>query len=287
MDKISVRCPAKINLSLDVTGKRDDGYHLLKMIMQSVELFDTVNVVKTREGINIYSNNKDIPSNEDNICFKAAEIMLKEFSVEGGLDIFIDKKIPVAAGLAGGSTDGAGVIFGINKLYNLNLSIDEMMKIGVRVGADVPYCFVSRTALAEGIGEILTPLKPTEAWCVIAKPNLSISTREVYTNLKIDEIPRHPDIEKIISYIEKGDIQNLAQNMVNVLETVTMKKYPIIFEIKNIMNEFHALGSLMSGSGPTVFGLFKDFEKAENCYNRLRDYLKEVYLVKTYNGGLI
>ncbi|MCX7883835.1 MAG: 4-(cytidine 5'-diphospho)-2-C-methyl-D-erythritol kinase [Caloramator sp.] len=284
MDEIKIICPAKINLSLDVTGKREDGYHFVKMIMQSISLEDVVTVRKIKDGIKIYCDSTDVPCNETNSAYKVAKLMFERYKIEGGVEILIDKKIPVAAGLAGGSTDAAGVIKGINILYDLNISLNDMMDLGVKIGADVPYCIIGGTALAEGIGEILTPIKPVEnLWCVLAKPQFAVSTREVYSRLKIDEIPKHPDINKLITYIEKKDYKNLAENMINVLETVTIKDYPVIFEIKNIMMEFEALGSLMSGSGPTVFGLFENKSSAERCYNRLRDYLKEVFLVKTCN----
>ncbi|QCX33418.1 4-(cytidine 5'-diphospho)-2-C-methyl-D-erythritol kinase [Caloramator sp. E03] len=284
MDEIKIVCPAKINLSLDVLGKREDGYHFVKMLMQSISLEDLITVRKSNNEIKIYCDTKDVPCNETNSAYKAAKLMFEKFNISGGVEILIDKKIPVAAGLAGGSTDAAGVIKAVNELYDLKLSLDEMMKIGVNIGADVPFCILGGTALAEGIGEILTPIKPLGGlWCVLAKPQFSVSTREVYSKLKIDEIPKHPDIERLIGYIEKGDYVNLAENMVNVLENVTIKEYPIIFEIKNIMMEFNALGSLMSGSGPTVFGMFESKNAAEKCYNRLRDYLKEVFLVKTCN----
>lgn len=281
MDKILVECPAKINLSLDVIGKREDGYHNLKMIMQSITLFDEVTLEKSSNNITISCNNSNIPVNKDNICYKVAKSMMEKYNLEGGIKILINKNIPIAAGLAGGSTDAAGVIKGINKLYNLNLSIDVMKQIGLSVGADVPFCISMGTALAEGVGEIITRLNPVKAWCVLAKPDISVSTGAVFGNLKINEIIKHPDTELLIEYINNNDLENLSENMVNVLETVTIKKYPIILEIKNIMMEFNALGSLMSGSGPTVFGLFDDRSAAEKCYHRLRDYLKEVYLVST------
>lgn len=284
MDKVTIKCPAKINISLDVVGKREDGYHLLKTIMQNVSLFDEVTVQKNHGGINLYCNNGNVPCNSSNTAYKAAEIIKDKFNIKDGVDIIIEKRIPVSAGLAGGSTDAAGVIKAMNELFELNLDTEDMMKAGAGVGADVPFCILESTALAEGIGEILTPISPLEdVWCVLAKPDISISTMEVYGKLKIDEIPRHPNTSKLKEYIEKRDIKNMALSMINVLETVTVKENPIIFDIKNIMMEFYALGSLMSGSGPTVFGIFEDRIGAEKCYNRLRDYLKEVFLVKTYN----
>lgn len=281
MDKILIKCPAKINLSLDVVGKRDDGYHLLKMLMQSVALFDEVTIEKNSTGITIHCDNNEIPCDEKNICYKVARLMKDKYALQAGVNIFISKNIPIAAGLAGGSTDAAGVILGINELYNLNLGINEMMDIGVKVGADVPFCLNKGTALVEGIGEVITNLKAVNAWCVLAKPNISVSTAAVFGNFKFDEVVKHPNTEMLIEYIKNEDLENLSQNMVNVLETVTIKKYPIILEIKNIMMEFNALGSIMSGSGPTVFGLFDNKLEAERCYHRLRDYLKEVYMVQT------
>jgi 4-diphosphocytidyl-2-C-methyl-D-erythritol kinase len=285
LDKISVKCPAKINLSLDVVGKRPDGYHLVRMIMQSIGLFDNIRVSKNNGGINLTCS-KPLPLNEGNIAYRAAKLMLESFSLDGGVDIFIEKNIPIAAGLAGGSTDAAGVIKAMNEIYKLGLTTKEMMETGLKLGADVPFCIMGGTALAEGIGEVLTPLPSVDAWCLIAKPPVGVSTKEVYGRLKLDEISRHPDTSRVIEYINKKNIEGISESMVNVLEGVTIKKHPIIFEIKNIMMDFHALGSLMSGSGPTVFGIFKDKSLAETCYHRLKDYLKEVYLVKTYNGEM-
>jgi 4-diphosphocytidyl-2-C-methyl-D-erythritol kinase len=284
MDKVTIKCPGKINLSLDVVGIREDGYHLLKTIMQNISLFDEVTVKKTDGDINLYCNNGHVPCNSSNTAYKAASLIIDKYNIKAGVDIIIEKRIPVAAGLAGGSTDAAGVIKAMNELFELGMSDWDMMEVGIKIGADVPFCILESTALAEGIGEVLTSLSPIEdVWCVLAKPDISISTMEVYTKLKIDEIPKHPNTLKLQEYIEKKDIHNIAQNMINVLETVTIKENPVIFDIKNIMMEFHALGSLMSGSGPTVFGVFEDKLAAERCYHRLKDYLKEVFLVKTYN----
>jgi 4-diphosphocytidyl-2-C-methyl-D-erythritol kinase len=284
MDKVTIKCPGKINLSLEVVGIREDGYHLLKTIMQNISLFDEVTVKKTEGDINLYCNNGHVPCNSSNTAYKAASLIIDKYHIKTGVDIIIEKRIPVAAGLAGGSTDAAGVIKAMNQLFELGMLDKDMMEVGIRIGADVPFCVLESTALAEGIGEVLTPLSPIEGvWCVLAKPDIFISTMEVYTKLKIDEIPKHPNTLKLQEYIEKKDIKSIAQNMTNVLETVTIKENPVIFDIKNIMMEFHALGSLMSGSGPTVFGVFEDKAAGEKCYNRLRDYLKEVFLVKTYN----
>ena len=281
MDKVFIKCPGKINLSLDVVGKLDNGYHKLEMIMQSIALYDIVTLEKNDAGINIYCTNSNVPLDEENICHKAASNMKEKFGLLGGIDITIVKNIPISAGLAGGSTDAAGVILGINKLYKLNLSKAEMMDIGVMLGADVPFCINSGTAFATGIGEVIKKLPSIGAWCVLAKPDVSVSTLEVFKKFRLDEVLKHPDTDSLLEYVNKGELQQLSQNMINVLEIVTTKDYPIILDIKNIMMEFDALGSLMSGSGPTVFGLFEDKNTAEKCYHRLRDYLKEVYLVRT------
>lgn len=282
MEAVNLKCPAKINLSLDVVGERRDGYHLLRTIMQSVSLYDEVEIKKNKSGINIECDIKDIPIDEKNTAYKAAKLMIDEFSLDFGFDISIHKNIPYAAGLAGGSADAAGVIKGISKLMNLNLNLDDMKSIGLKVGADVPYCLIGGTALSEGIGEIITPLKEIPlTYFVIAKPDLFVSTMEVFKKLRMDEIPRHPDTDKLIKYIEDGNIKLLSEDMANVLETVTIKEHPIIFEIKKIMRDFDALGSIMSGSGPSVFGVFDNMPLAEKCYHRLRDYLKDVFLVSS------
>lgn len=287
MDTIKIKCPAKINLSLDVVGKRQDGYHLVKMLMQSISLFDEVTVEQGITGIKIFSENSSIPCDETNTVHKAAKLIMDKYEITGGVNIYIKKRIPVAAGLAGGSTDAAGTIFALNELFNINMKIEDMREVGLKVGADVPFCMSGGTALAEGIGEILTPLKPlVESWCVIAKPPVDVSTKKVYSMLKIDEIPKHPETDRLIEYIKRDDIKNLSLNMINVLENVTINMHPVIFEIKNIMMDCNALGSIMSGSGPSVFGLFDNKNEAEKCYNRLRDYLKEVYFVKTFSGGV-
>lgn len=284
MERIVEKCPAKINLSLDVTGKRDDGYHLLKMIMQTVSLFDEIEAVMNDKGIRVFCDNGKIPCNSENTAYKAAKAIIDDYKIESGIDIFIKKRIPFGAGLGGGSADAAGVIRAMNQLFSLNMSIDDMEKLGVKVGADVPFCIKGGTSLAEGIGEKLTYLRAIpETWCVIAKPDEAISTAEVYKKLKIDEIAKHPDTERIIQYIENGDILSLSESMINVLETVATKDHPVIFNIKDIMMRFDALGSIMTGSGSAVFGIFENKETAEKCYNRLSDYLKEVFIVRTYN----
>jgi 4-diphosphocytidyl-2-C-methyl-D-erythritol kinase len=281
MERINIECPAKINLSLDVLGKRNDGYHELRMIMQSIDLYDEIILEKTSDGISICCDNKAVPTDQTNICYKVAVKLFEKYSIKGGINIKIIKRIPIAAGLAGGSADAAGVIEGINKLYELGMTTEEMFEAGLSVGADVPFCLLKGTALAEGIGEVLTPLKTLKAWCVIAKPNIAVSTASVFQEYREEEVKHHPDTELLIKLVKEGDLPVLAENMINVLESVTIKKYEIIDQIKNIMLQYGALGSLMSGSGPTVFGIFDSKATAEKCYHRLSDYLKEVYLTKT------
>ncbi|MCX7951005.1 MAG: 4-(cytidine 5'-diphospho)-2-C-methyl-D-erythritol kinase [Clostridiales bacterium] len=277
--------PAKINLSLDVIGKREDGYHLLEMIMQTISLYDKVKISKSSEMM-VTCSAQGVPCDKSNIAYRAAELMKSRFNIGDNFKIEIEKNIPVAAGLAGGSTNGAAVIKGINELYSLNLSKDDMMEIGLKLGADVPFFFEGGTCLAEGIGERLTKLSDISCSLVVAKPPIFVSTKYVYQNLKLDEIVVHPNTKRLIEYIKENNIRYLADSMVNVLESVTIKEYPVIQEIKNIMLEFGALGSMMSGSGPSVFGIFEDIKDAQKCHNRLRDYIKEVYVVSTINKGV-
>lgn len=285
MESIIVDSPAKINLSLDVVGKREDGYHLLEMIMQTISLYDKVRISKSSEMM-VTCNAQGVPCDKSNIVYKAAELMKNRYNIDENFKIEIEKNIPVAAGLAGGSTNGAAVIKGINELYSLNVSKDEMMEIGLKLGADVPFFFEGGTCLAEGIGEKLTKLSDVSCSIVVAKPPIFVSTKYVYQNLKLDEIVIHPNTKRLIEYIKENNIRHLADSMVNVLESVTIKEYPVIQEIKNIMLEFGALGSMMSGSGPSVFGIFEDIKDAQKCHNRLRDYIKEVYVVNTTNKGV-
>lgn len=282
MEGIRIPCPAKINLSLDVVGKRTDGYHLLRMLMQSVALYDYVTVEKIQEGIELTCSRKDIACDKSNTAYKMACLILDKFNLCCGVKIHIEKHIPVGAGLAGGSTDAAGVIKAMNKLFNLNMSIQEMLELGLKVGADVPYCIMGGTALAEGIGERLTPLRPLkQTWCVIAKPDISISTKEAYGALRMDEITRHPATEQLIGYINAGEIKKLASGMVNVLEDACISRYPEIYEIRKLMQQLGAMGSMMTGSGSAVFGLFQSRNDAERCSNVLKSRLKEVFLVET------
>ena len=260
MREIRLRALAKINLALDVLGKREDGYHEVRMVMQTLNIFDKLNVRVTREpGIRIVTNLSYLPVNENNLVYKAARMMMEEFEILEGLSIDLYKYIPVAAGMAGGSSDAAAVIFAMNKLFRLGLTLDKMMDRGVKIGADVPYCLMRGTALAEGIGERLTRLPACPpCFVLVAKPPVNVSTKFVYGNLKADELTYHPDVDGFIEAMAAGDFYGMADLMGNVLETVTVPAYPVIDQLKQFMLEHGAIGAMMSGSGPTVFGLYTE-----------------------------
>lgn len=282
MEQIKVEGYAKINLSIDVLGKREDGYHELRMIMQQVDLKDTITISNNKEGIIIECNVPNVPTDSSNLVYKACEILSKKFNINKGVHIYIEKKIPMAAGLAGGSADAAATLKGLNRLWNLKLTLQELMDIGVSIGADVPYCLMGGTALAEGIGEKLTPLDDfSNKLILLAKPDIEVSTAFVYKNLDLDKIKRRPDIDELIISMKRGDLHFLADNMVNVLETVTVKEYPIIQKIKDEMIKYGGVGSLMSGSGPTVFGIFDNEEDIKRCESQLKKWINTTHIVKT------
>ncbi len=280
MRKISLKANAKINLGLDVVGVRENGYHEVRMIMQSLRLCDDIELEEQEKDISIISDSEEIPDGHDNICYKAAELMWREYSIKSGLAIKISKRIPVAAGLAGGSTDAAAVIIGINELFSLGRTVDELMEQGVKIGADVPFCILKGTALSEGIGEKLTSLKKLpECGILLFKPSVGVSTANVYRELDEIKIKEHPDIDAQVRAIEEGDLKKTAGLMGNVLEFVTEKKYPVITEAKQSMLRNGALGAMMSGSGPTVFGVFEDIKKAEACYRELNGELNGKFIL--------
>ena len=264
------KTPAKINLTLDVTGKLENGYHTLSMIMQSIDVCDELSFEKTADETILFSMNKDLPDKipaEKNLVYKAAKLMKDTFKIDGGFKIHLTKNIPAAAGLAGGSSDCAATLIGINELCGLGLDIEKLCEIGVKLGADVPFCIRKGTMLAEGIGEILTPLAPlTGIPVLLIKPNISISTPYVYKHLKLNELDYHPDNKAVISYIKDNNIKKIAASLSNVLETVTIPENPIIAELKHYLTENGAIGSLMSGSGPTTFGIFENMETAKKAY---------------------
>lgn len=289
MNSISLKAYAKINIGLDVTGKLPDGYHLVKMIMQNIDLYDEVLISENETGdIHLDMNVDFLPTDERNIAYKAARLMREDFGIDKGVDIYIRKNIPAAAGMAGGSTDAAAVMTGMNRLFDMGIDRDTLMEHGLKLGADVPYCIMGGTALAMGIGEKLTPLKACpECYVLVAKPDISVSTAYVYTNLVLDDTTVHPDIDRVRRAIESGDIREAAGCMGNLLESVTQKEYPVIADIKRVMKDGGALGALMSGSGPTVFGLFDDYDTADKCRRAVEQSskAKDIYLVKVCNGG--
>lgn len=288
MNSIRLKARAKINLGLDVTGCRPDGYHEVRMVMQSIRLYDRLFMKKNREkgAINITANLSYLPVNENNLVYKAIRLMMNEFEIDGGVDVELEKFIPVAAGMAGGSSDAAAAMVGINRLFELNVPMERLMSLGVRIGADVPFCIMRGTVLAEGIGEVLTPLdKAPSMNIVIAKPAVNVSTKAVYDKLVLDENTIHPDIDGIIDAISRNDIRAIASNMGNVLESVTVTEYPVIAYIKETMMNNGALGALMSGSGPTVFGIFENTVIAGKCMEELRKKgdAKQIYLTDSFN----
>lgn len=289
---LSLKAYGKINLGLDVLRQRDDGYHEVRMIMQTVGIFDRIDLIREeRPGIRVETNLFYLPTNENNLVYKAAKLLMDEFSISEGVSIRLRKFIPVSAGMAGGSSDAAAVLFGINKMFRLDLTTGELMERGVKIGADVPYCILRGTALSEGIGEILTPLLPVpQCQVLIAKPGINVSTRSVYTNLHANQLrpEQHPDIDAILNGIRRQDIYQIAGNLGNVLETVTIREFPVIQTIKDKMLERGAIGSLMSGSGPTVFGLFTNPDLAERAFEAFRSgpdshLARQVYLTSFYN----
>lgn len=287
MNQIELKALAKINLGLDVLGKRENGYHDVRMIMQSIYLYDEVKIEKkdTPE-IEVVSNLNFLPTGEYNIAYKAARLLQEEFKISDGVKITLKKHIPVAAGLAGGSSNAAAVLFGMNRMFRLGLSQKSLMERGVKLGADVPYCIMRGTVLAEGIGEELHKL-PAMPKCtvLIAKPPVSVSTKTVYEALDSKEITEHPDIDGIIEGLERQDLKKIAGCMGNVLEDVTIPMHPVIDEIKQVMKDCGALGAMMSGSGPTVFGLFESRAGARDAQRRIREkaLTRQVYVTNIHS----
>lgn len=284
MREIKLKARAKINLGLDVVRKREDGYHEVRMIMQMINLYDRITLRRSTEpGIRVTTNLPYLPVNEDNLVYRAAKLLMEEFKITEGAEIELQKYIPVAAGMAGGSSDAAAVMVGVNRIFHLGLTKKQLMERGVKIGADVPFCIMRGTALAEGIGEVLTPL-PAMPHCslVIAKPKIHVSTKFVYGNLKANELKEHPDIDGQVQALREGSLEQLVAKMGNVLETVTVPAYPVIDEIKRTMLKNDAMGAMMSGSGPTVFGIFEREERAQEVCRLLKKEgaAKQVYLVR-------
>ncbi|WP_250278321.1 4-(cytidine 5'-diphospho)-2-C-methyl-D-erythritol kinase [[Clostridium] colinum] len=290
MEKIKLYARAKINPILDVVGKLENGYHSLQMVMQTINLIDTIYIRKTfNNNINLETNIYWLPTDEKNLVYKVAEYLKNEYNIKYGIDIKLIKKIPICAGLAGGSTDCAATLIGIRNLFNLPISNKELLKIGQDFGADVPFCIKRGTYLAEGIGEKLTPLKPfPHCHILIAKPHVSISTASIFQSMDLANINNRPDIEKFIYYLNKQDLEGISKNLCNVLEEVSIKKYPIIADIKENMIKNGALGSLMSGSGSAVFGIFKDKRQAIIAKRSLEKTMRirEVFVTRPFNFNI-
>lgn len=288
MDKIKLKALGKINLGLDVLGRRPNGYHDVRMVMQTVYLYDQILLEKTdKKGISLETNLFYLPVNENNLAYRATKMLIDEFAIKEGVHISLEKHIPVAAGMAGGSSNAAAVLYGMNRLFQLGLTDQELMDRGVQLGADVPYCIMRGTVLAEGIGEKLTPL-PAMPKChvLLAKPPISVSTQKVYEKLDAQKVTKHPDIDGILLGLQTGDLKKITSSMGNVLENVTITEYPQIERIKDVMKEEGALNAMMSGSGPTVFGIYDDKMLARRAAARIREeqLAKQVHVTTMHNA---
>ena len=279
---MKIKAYGKVNISLDVVGKREDGYHLLSMIMQNIDLYDEIEVEKQECGIILECNKSYVPVDNRNLAYKAAEIFKERYDIVDGVKINIEKNIPVSAGLAGGSTDAAAVLKVMNKLFNVNATEEELMELGLKLRADIPYCIDGGTALREGIGEIITPIKPfRDKIVVLVKPAFEVTTKEVYKNFNLENVKQHPKTAEIINAIENDDLNFVASNMKNLLENVTLRKHKILIKIKEEMNACGAINSMMSGSGPTVLAFFDDMLKAQRCFQKMKKKYSDVFITRT------
>ena len=287
MDKIELKAYGKINIGLDVIRKREDGYHDLDMIMQTVGVYDDV-IISREDGTQTYeievSTDADIlPNDKGNLAFMAAKVLMEAYEIKSKVKIHINKRIPIAGGMAGGSADCAAVLRGVNQLFQLGLTDEQLQEYGVKLGADVPYCIVGGTKRAQGIGEILTDLPtPPKCYVIIAKPDAFVSTKFVYSHIRPAQIENHPDIDGIIESIKAGDLYGMCEKIANVMEDVTIPEYPIIQKVKDILKSNGAVNALMSGSGPTVFGIYDDEEKAKQSMDVLsgKEFVSQLYLTK-------
>ena len=286
MRKIKLRAPGKINWTLDVKGKRPDGYHEVEMLMQSIGLWDEITLTEKKGSIGISGNSSDMPLDEGNLAVRAAKLVKQSCGVDAGVDIKIHKEIPVSAGLAGGSTDAAAVLVGLNALWGLGLTEESLAELGGKLGADVPFCIRGGTAVARGIGDKLTPLPPLEGiWLVLVKPPFGVSTASVYGVLSPDRISVHPDWEKTYHRLRSADFTFLPQDMANVLEPVTTTRYPEIHTIRQALRKAGAAAGLMTGSGPTVFGVFRERRGAREASEKMKKLCSGVYLAETLGKG--
>lgn len=287
MEQIRKNAYAKINLGLDVLRKRADGYHEVKMIMQTVDIYDTLTFTKREEpGILLKTDKEELSEGADNLIYKAAACLINKAGISQGVEIVLQKRIPIAAGMAGGSTDAAAALTGLNELFSLDYSLEKLQKLGVTLGADIPYCLMGGCALSEGIGEILTKLPPPpQCNLVIAKPDINVSTKFVYENLHAESLTCHPDIDGMTEAVRAGSLKGISDRLGNVLETVTVREYPVIDKIKTLMKNAGAENALMSGSGPTVFGIFTEKKDAESAAEQIKaeDLAKEVFVTGFYS----
>ncbi|MBS6501932.1 MAG: 4-(cytidine 5'-diphospho)-2-C-methyl-D-erythritol kinase [Clostridium sp.] len=273
---------AKVNISLDIVGKREDGYHLLEMIMQSIDLYDEIVIEKQKKEITIKCNKPYVPTDERNLAYKAAQLFIEKYDIDSGVNINIKKNIPVCAGLAGGSTDAATVLKIMNSLFNINASDEELMILGLKLGADVPYCIKGGTALCKGIGEEVTALKGfKDKVIVLVKPPFGVSTNSVYQEFNIEKARNHPNTNLIIDAINNDNLKMVCDNMKNLLENVTLRKHKILINIKEEMRHNGAMGTMMSGSGPTVFAFFDDMLKAQRCFEKMKEKYSDVFITRT------
>ncbi|MBE5876785.1 MAG: 4-(cytidine 5'-diphospho)-2-C-methyl-D-erythritol kinase [Lachnospiraceae bacterium] len=288
MDKMECKARAKVNLGLDVCRRLENGYHEVKMVMQTIDLYDVLEFTKRKDPDIILSvdSQDTLGDITNNLIFKAAKLMIGHFSIKEGIEIHLSKHIPVAAGMAGGSTDAAATMIAMNELFELGQTREQLMELSLQLGADVPFCIMGGTALAEGIGEKLTKLPaPPQTVVLIAKPSVMVSTKEVYENLKVDTLEKHPDIDGMVAAIGLGSLSGISDRMENVLETVTIGLHPEIEQIKTFMKEHKAINAMMSGSGPTVFGLYASKEEAQEAADALKEtgLAKDICVTEFYN----
>lgn len=279
---MKIKAYAKVNISLDIVGKREDGYHILEMIMQTIDLYDEINIEKQKKDITIKCNKPYVPTDERNLAYRAAKLFMEKYDIDSGVNINIKKNIPVSAGLAGGSTDGAAVLKLMNKLFEINASDEELMEIGLKLGADVPYCIKGGTALCKGIGEEVTKLKDfKDKILVLVKPPFGVSTKSVYQEFDLGKVRSHPNTETLIKAIESNDLKLVSNNMKNLLENVTLRKHKVLINIKEEMKNTGAIAAMMSGSGPTVFAFFDDMLKAQKCFEKMKLKYNDVFITRT------
>ncbi|MGG5370553.1 4-(cytidine 5'-diphospho)-2-C-methyl-D-erythritol kinase [Enterococcus sp. AZ196] len=276
------KAPAKINLGLDILGKRPDGLHELAMVMASIDLADRLYLEEIPEDKIIIETNKAfLPTDKKNHVYEALDLVKERFDIKKGLRVKIHKEIPVAAGLGGGSTDSAAALRAVNRLWDLGLSIEEIASLGAEVGSDVPYCVYGQTSLVEGFGEKVTPIAPMpQCWVVVVKPKMSVSTRTIFAQIVMEDL-YHPDIAALVSAIEENDYQRMTENLGNSMEVVTIRKHPVIQQLKDRMLKYGADAAMMSGSGPTVYALCRKYSRAKHVFNALKGFCDEVYLVRT------